>query len=81
MRPMDMWIHHDRPMKIEWTTSNDASSSCATWNNCCLISTVHQIESTEPKDVPKFAYKIEMLFDKKIVLRFSTKLNCLDSTI
>ena len=36
MRPMDKWIHLDRPMKIERTTSNDASSSCSMWHNLML---------------------------------------------
>ena len=33
MRPMDTWNHHDHSMKIERTSSNDASFSRATWLN------------------------------------------------
>ena len=33
MRAMDTWTHRDRSMKIERSTSNDASSSHAMWKN------------------------------------------------
>ena len=48
MHSMDTWIHHDRLIKIKWTTSIDASSSRTTWHNLDASSWIGQ---TQFKDV------------------------------
>ena len=54
MRPMDTWIHRDRPIKVKGTTSNDASSSHATWRNLDALSWIRQMRLKDvdsPNDV------------------------------